>query len=179
MPPPSPQAFRARRRARLPLPAARPRGYAEPRPPVAASAPCPRRAVSASPAATAPSRSAAAHSPSKRSRGSAMLRLSSISPAPPSSPGSSAPPGRAGTLQERSKFRGGSGRAAALRTRCGAVPPPGAECRALSPYRRAAARRLLRGRARPSATAFSARKWRFRAVTAHCAPPLTSLHEYA
>lgn len=82
-----------------------------------------------------------------------------------------------GTLQVPRRLRPGSGAPNAVR--CGAVPPPGAECRALSPYRRAAARRLLRGRARPSATAFSARKWRFRAVTAHCAPPLTSLHEYA
>lgn len=42
-----------------------------------------------SPATAATSRSAAAHSPSKRSRGIAMLRFSSIVPAPPSSPLSS------------------------------------------------------------------------------------------
>lgn len=46
-----------------------------------------------SPATAATSRSAAAHSPSKRSRGIAMLRFSSIAPAPPSSPSA---PGAAG-----------------------------------------------------------------------------------
>lgn len=182
------------------------------------SAPPPAGSQPRSPATAATSRSAAAQSPSTRSRGIAMLRFSSIAPAPPSSPcsrrrGRLPPPGQAaataagaalrrrpiagspGRLRGRSNFwlRRGEPRENPLRGtariggvgsgRVGSAPVrSGRRRRAISPCRlgRRAATLRVRPSVRPCpAAAASFRKWRSRAVTARCAPPLTSRHEYA
>lgn len=153
-----------------------------------------------SPATAATSRSAAAHSPSKRSRGIAMLRFSSIAPAPPSSPqlpasrglpppaqaaaatAAKAPPGGCGDSQTSGCGSGrGDGQEAPPGVD-GAGQPGRVRCgrcrRAVSPCRRAAAaqQHLRAGpyTRRSPIAAFSSRKWRSRAVTARCSPPLTS-----
>lgn len=133
----------------------------------------------------------------------AMLRFSSIAPAPPSSPcsrrrggshrpcrrrwgwGSPASPGGFGDAQTSGTSLGRTCCAARWgRVGSGPVqwPPPGDLPLPARPPRRHSAGPSVRPSVCPcpaAASSSSFRKWRSRAVTARCAPPLTSRHEYA
>lgn len=157
-------------------------------PGTAAGPPSPAATCSPTPSPLVPGGPPAPHLPRRRRRPGAPqprvpARGGAAEPCPASAPSlphhhrppaprlRRAAPGGCGesptSFRRRAAERSGCGR----RSRC--------RCRAVSPCRRAAARRLL-GRARPSAAAASsARKWRCRAAAARWAPPLTSPHEYA